>query len=443
MNMIIYKNCSWIVFIALLTLPVTISLTSCDLSVEAFDLIEDADLDKIEAIPALVAGAAGDYVFATINPGGGGLFNASALLSDEMVHVGTFEALRGLSNGFSRDDWVEVQGWWSSASRARWVAENGIIRIKELVDNPDNNPYLARMMMFAGHANRLMGDNFGHAVIDGGPLQHRRVFYERAETYFTDAIEVATNANRPDIARSALGGRAHVRMNLGDWEGAVSDASEIPTEFVYEAIYSSNSSREYNQYYWWAHDRPENGIWGTPFAEWGLQVDAGGSPVEGATGDPRVPYEITGDLGGDGTRPFWRQKKFTSRDDNIPMVKGTEMRLVEAEAALVLHQDVESAIGKINEVREYYNNSRGYNLPLVSANTLDEAWELLMKERGIELWLEGKRLGDLRRWKEAGRPVPFLVVRQDDNNPEPVLENVLELYLQVSRNERNSNPNIN
>jgi hypothetical protein len=40
----------------------------------------------------------------------------------------------------------------------------------------------------------------------------------------------------------------------------------------------------------------------------------------------------------------------------------------------------------------------------VSATTLDEAWRLLKRERGIELWLEARRLGDMRRWKADNTP---------------------------------------
>ena len=44
------------------------------------------------------------------------------------------------------------------------------------------------------------------------------------------------------------------------------------------------------------------------------------------------------------------------------------------------------------------------NVPAASATTVTEGWAALKRERGIELWLEGRRLGDLRRWTTLNRP---------------------------------------
>lgn len=41
---------------------------------------------------------------------------------------------------------------------------------------------------------------------------------------------------------------------------------------------------------------------------------------------------------------------------------------------------------------------------VVGAATPEEAWTRLKRERGIELWLEGRRLHDLRRWKAGNTP---------------------------------------
>ena len=48
--------------------------------------------------------------------------------------------------------------------------------------------------MWAGFANRALGDNFCEAVIDGGPIQPIAEFYTRAEGHFTTAITRAQAA---------------------------------------------------------------------------------------------------------------------------------------------------------------------------------------------------------------------------------------------------------
>jgi len=44
------------------------------------------------------------------------------------------------------------------------------------------------------------------------------------------------------------------------------------------------------------------------------------------------------------------------------------------------------------------------SVPPVVATNVADGWTALRRERGIELWLEGRRLGDLRRWTALNRP---------------------------------------
>jgi hypothetical protein len=41
------------------------------------------------------------------------------------------------------------------------------------------------------------------------------------------------------------------------------------------------------------------------------------------------------------------------------------------------------------------------------ADGIPAMWTVLARERGIELWLEGRRLGDLFRWKRDNLPGTF------------------------------------
>jgi hypothetical protein len=442
--------------VALVTIAGAATVGACSLDVDNPTMIQDEDLTTPEAITALTAGAAGDFAQAMIVPGGGGLIVAGSMLTDELVHVGTWIGLRGLSDGQSKDDWVESQSRWAEPSQARWVAEDAIERLSTIFENmgetPDVQPEVAEVTMWAGYANRALGDHFCDAVIDGGPIQPISAFYARAEGHFDNAISRATSAGESDLVTASYGGRAHVRMMQGDWSGATADAAQVPTSFVYYMYYDATAGVS-NDLYWWGYLRDETSVWGTPFETLGTDETAG------IDGDPRVVFNYILEDGviqdgGDARRPFYRQRKYTSYGDEIPLVKGTEMRLIEAEAALT-NGDITTAVNKINEVRSYNNTAFGYSLAMVSASTVDEAWTALMTERGLELWLEGKRLADIRRWADTrGGNIPFNVVREENRGQpasadpiRPVLQTEVytergDICIQISKDEKAANKNI-
>jgi len=421
----------------------------CDLGVSNPAQIEATDLETPNAVPAIVNGARGSFgLWTTIN-GGGGLYTASALLSGELVHAGSWVPLREISNGLPGNESPENQSHWNM-SQARWQAEDALEKAKRLTENPQGNQWVALAAAYAGFSNRVMGELFCDAVINGGGLESHTTFSQRAVTYFTEAIQVAQAGNHTELLRASYAGRAQARMMLNQWTEAASDAGQVPTSFVYSHIHSENSTSEHNGVHNWAF-RGDNGVqttvWGTPFATWGRES---GNRVPEAQGDPRATYTVMLNaqgapvIGGDSRRPFWRADKYPARTTGIPLAKGTEMRLIEAEARLRAN-DVPGAVAKINEVRAFRT------LPNVTAANADEAWALLVRERGLELWLEGRRLGDLRRWADhaparphASHAVPrgLATGQPAANDPRENVLNASPLCLRVSTNEIFSNPNL-
>jgi hypothetical protein len=72
------------------------------------------------------------------------------------------------------------------------------------------------------------------------------------------------------------------------------------------------------------------------------------------------------------------------------------MLLIQAEAAL-RNNDLSTGMQMINEERSRYG------LEEENASNIDEAWRILRSERETILWMEGRRLWDLRRFDD-----PFL-----------------------------------
>jgi len=423
-------------------------LAGCDLGVSNPALVEEGDLQTPNAVPAIVNGALGTFGMATTIMGAAGTYSASALLSGELVHSGSWTPPREISEGFPNNESPENQSHWGYSSQARWQAEDAIQKASALVDNPGSNQWVALAQLYAGFSNRIMGEMFCDAVIDGGPLEPHTRFSERAVAFFGDAAATAQSGGHTAYRTAALAGRAQARLMLGQWQEAVADAGQVPTDFVFLHTHSENSGNEHNGVHNWTY-RGDNAwqytVWGTPFADWGQDATDGGT-----AGDPRVSFTrmtATGGgplIGGDNRRPVWRANKYPSRNSPTAVAKGTEMRLIEAEA-LLRSGNVPGAVGKINEVRNHHG------LGQASAGTPAEAWSLLMRERGLELYLEGRRLGDVRRWAEDSQSAPHVdyefVARIASGQPasaDPTRSvlNASPLCLRVSTNEIFSNPNL-
>lgn len=357
---------------------------ACDLSVTNPGPVQDSQLNNPAAIPALVNGMSGDLSLALGNFLGA---DGEPVMSDELTHSGNFAAPNDYSVGVITP--ADVDPDYQNMQQARWVAEDGLRRMQTVLgDAFEADSNTPRAYLYAGFANRLLGEHSCQAVIDGGPAQSDSVYFQRADSLFSRANQIATTQNRTSIALAALAGRASVRAALGDWDDAVADAQQVPATFVFDAIFSLNSSRENNDLANQTHVRREVTVYGTQWAE----TDA----------DPRTPWDTVFtsahkvQTGNDGHTPFFRQDKYVTLADPIPLAKGTEMLLIQAEAAL-RNSDIDGMTGFINQERAVYGLD-----PVDPPGSTEDAWTLLQHERGADLWLEGRRFWDLRRWYAEG-----------------------------------------
>ena len=353
-------------------------------SVENPGLIEDATLESPTVFQPLVAGIAGDFSVAM------GVARSISELSFEMQTSGP--TVEPWSIGVFEP--AAMNNFWTPLQKARWVAENGIERMKANMPAADfaKSALVAEAQLYAGFSNRYLGENFCYAVFDGGPAQARSEYFKRAEAHYTAAMATATaaGASAASIYTAALAGRAEVKAWQGNWAGAVQDAALIPATFKYQALFSANTTREENVFYFYTWRQWYATMANTP---WLLAKD------------PRTPFVVQLDAKGgqivtrDGRWPAIAQAKYPSVNEDMDIVSGRGMLMLRAEAAL-RNKDLAGMTALLNQSRATYNNPA--LTPLAVPATEADAWKTMVFERGATLWLEGRRFWDLTRWKAQG-----------------------------------------
>lgn len=382
---------------ALLVVGVAVATAGCDVSVINAGPIQDEFLNNKTAHAALTTGAERQLAVALgfhaltiggvtreINPAGNVCsFGITALQTQGIL---------------GSEDWEEYcSETWTTAHRARWTAEEAVRRMRGALDAEEfaSYPLAAEALLYVGFSNRLLGDNMCYAVIDGGPAEPNTVHYERAEAAFSEALDVATRINSAAFQNAARAGRASVRVGLGNWSGAVTDAAGVPSTYLFQAKYFTTTAAENNRLWRSISNSPARTttVWNTYYHDYYTQNN-----------DPRTPWAQNPSLpngdaavGGYGLVPFHYQQKYTSATSPITLASGREMRLIEAEAAL-RSGDWQGALAIINARRA------ALQLAPWTATDSASAWTILKRERGIELWLEARRLADLRRWHDESTP---------------------------------------
>jgi hypothetical protein len=442
---------------------------ACDTSVTNPGLIPDQALDKPEAWPAVVAGARralSDAIGSSALTGGQLLYWGAAVSFEinPAGSTGSFGIPTDVQIGLPTDATMNAD--WTSSNVARYTPEAAVARFRRVM--PDTlfpkSTLVAQAYLYAGFANRLLGENFCQSVIPivdpdssqykllPGSLGSHTLYFLRADTAFTNAIATFTasgdtSAQIATFLLAARAGRASVRADLAayglaPWADAVSDAALIANNtFVFQVPYSNAAPDQYNYLYWARANQSfrAHTQWGT-FYEGYYRV----------TRDPRVRWDTTA-LQGDaavakfgGRVPFWPEAKYTSTAAPVRLSSGWEMRLIEAEAALVAG-DTATARAKMNLHRT------ALALSGVAFTNLTEAWTALKTERAIELWLEARRLGDLRRWADNSVPGGYIDGTYRGSVADTLHATPIEtmttpvarvLCFPVGRNERETNPNV-
>lgn len=377
-------------WLALGVLAATLPLGACGdiFEVESPGRTADEDLNNFDAFPALVTGMSYDLADAYNDA-----LQEITLASNDLWHGGSYD-FGDIPRGIIIPE--DVNGMWSSMHQARWVAEQGVERMRAVYAAAgdeagfNSDPLVARAYLLAGFANRFLGENVCQAVIDGSEAKPHTVHFDRALEQFTQAINIGTaaGAGAAPTVTAAYAGRASIKAWLGDWAGAVADAEHVPAGFEYMNAFQLPDPG--NDLAYETHLRFEHTVFQTIFAD--------------HPSDARTPWEIVRRANGsvatgqNGSTPMYQQNKYPAEDSDIHLVKGAEMLVLRAEAAL-RNGDIAGAFDLLNQARATYGLE-----PIAAPASLAEAWATLRYERRATVWLEGRALWDLRRWNAETGP---------------------------------------
>ncbi len=366
------------------------SLAACDslLEVENPGAVEAEDLENPALATTIVNSALGQLECAVTS-----YVVSTGLLADELINA---------------SGWLNINGWgwrgveletitgscpsgrdatglgaFTPLQQADYLTTDGIRLIESFPAEAivgDKTEMLGMLAAYGGYARLLLGEGFCEMAIAQGPLIEPPEVLQLAVDRFTEAIGHAEAVGNTDLALMARLGRARALLDLGDLEGAYTDAATIPPGFSWVADYSTIDGVRENRVY--NLNRRNNYVSANP--------DEYGDLMVAGVPDTRVQITFSGGAGHDGETPHWYQEKYPTADADIPIASWEEAKLIMAEARLA---EAETHLTQLREAQ---------GLPatdLVGLSGMGDAaiLDVVLEERRRQLWLEGHRLNDMLR----------------------------------------------
>jgi hypothetical protein len=234
------------------------------------------------------------------------------------------------------------------------------------------------------------------AAINVGPELTPAQLFDEAKQRFDSAVVAATAASDATTLNFALLGRARTLLNLNKPAEAAADAAKIPAGFAVATSTDAINSRRQNFVFF----QINNSNFSTVDPSF-RNLTINGAP------DPRVAVTNTGRAGTVQGSQIWTVDKYGSLTAPTPIARWAEAQFIIAEARVEAN-DLTGAQTAINAVRATRPTLPAYS---ASGQTAAQVRAQIIEERRRELYLEGHRLGDVRRYglaltPAAGTPYP-------------------------------------
>jgi hypothetical protein len=325
---------------------------------------------------------------------------------------------------------------YAPLQRARWLADSLAGRIKAIEgDSASRDLRVARTYAFAGYGLIMLAEYLCEAPISSAGERYTKPFsseeiFKLAEMRFDSALKIAaasrdanakvtsgpsaTIAQRyvlgaDSVKNLALVGMARSALGRNDKAKAISFAQQVTAigttgDFEYRLYYNNNTALALTNFY---QDRLSGGagvttgsVSGTPFI--GLDDSRVPHPLN-ATGQPLAEVATGGSFVVPNAGPSF--SVFNNTKTGADFTYNTAIRLASLLEARYIIAEAGGASGNntggVSNIAFIESRRTGFpsstaQTPTTAANYMDN----LIDQRRRDFFLDGHRMGDLRRWKK-------------------------------------------
>ena len=404
-----------------LAAAVLVPLSACDttrlLSVADPDVARPSVLADASALPALYAGAVGQFGLAFDGTNAGfdvEQVQQSALLSDEFINTETFPTRIEIDRRAQKVTNSSLAEAFLDINQARGLAERAVAGVRKFAKTAVDSAGYPEELSLAGLTYVLFAENYCPAVPvsvlnDNGTFTYGAALttnqqLDSAIARFNTALGVTGDPQTSTTRNLAKVAKGRALLDKGDFAGAAAAVAGVPTTFQYNYEHSSTTTLQNNGTWELTIDVGRFGVADREGGN-GLPFQSDGN-IAGSVGDPRVPNQVRATSHGHGfdggPELQFEQLKYPDRTSPSTIADGVEARLIEAEAAL----NAGDAVGALTTLNALRSNTallalRGYDAaglpPLTLQATTAAQVDQLFKERAYWLYLTSHRLGDMRR----------------------------------------------
>ena len=324
---------------------------------------------------------------------------------------------------------LDVDVWFLLSLSA--ASSYNVLKIA-LPDTTSNLSY-ARVNFVLGWSYLFMAEQFCQGTVLAGPPLNTQQMLDSAVAHFMTAISEGRGAGSdgPNLARASWVGLARAYLQAGNLAAASAATDSVPAGFNYNLNYIDDLSQRFrlaNRMWFYVRDRGSIAVAPT----WRIGATPPVNTIQNA--DPRVPWMIPtayapqdANYSTDRGVPYAIQQKYPDYSTPVRLASKIEADYIKAET-----QGTAAELAQV-AARRTANGQPAYGGLVDSNSVLTE----FFTQRGLDFYLEGKRLGDFRRhpaniigvpvpsstyWKPGFAPVGSdvcypLPITETDNNP--------------------------